>query len=120
MLAVGRTARRLLSQRVVQQAVCATCSWQAYSQATSLFPPSPPPLQPRHPLQRESCAEALRQLFAQAMPKLLQHSLDPLSSCARSVVAEFGRQVRGAGLAVVDLPVVSQASATSGLPAPPG
>lgn len=50
---------------------------------------------PACPVQREACADALRQLFAQAMPKLLQHSLDPLSSCARSVVAEFGRQVRG-------------------------
>ncbi|KAL4436668.1 hypothetical protein ABPG75_003807 [Micractinium tetrahymenae] len=49
--------------------------------------------------QREACAEAVRQLFSQAMPKLLQHSLDPLSSCARSVVAEFGRQARMLGFA---------------------
>lgn len=49
--------------------------------------------------QRLACADAVRQLFSQAMPKLLQHSLDPLTSCARSVVAEFGRQARMLGFA---------------------
>lgn len=45
-------------------------------------------------LQREACADAVRALFSGPMPHLLRHALDPLSSCARSVVAEFGRQVR--------------------------
>jgi len=38
------------------------------------------------------CAQDIEHLFAEAMPRLLTHSLDPLSSCARSVVLEFGRQ----------------------------
>jgi len=40
----------------------------------------------------KACAEGIEHLFAEAMPRLLSHSLDPLSSCARSVVLEFGRQ----------------------------
>jgi RNA polymerase I-specific transcription initiation factor RRN3 len=40
----------------------------------------------------KACAEGIEHLFIEAMPRLLTHSLDPLSSCARSVVLEFGRQ----------------------------
>lgn len=40
----------------------------------------------------KACAEGIEHLFAEVMPRLLTHSLDPLSSCARSVVLEFGRQ----------------------------
>ena len=54
------------------------------------LPPPAPLLAP----QREACADAVRALFSGPMPHLLRHALDPLSSCARSVVAEFGRQVR--------------------------
>ncbi|PRW34096.1 RNA polymerase I-specific transcription initiation factor RRN3-like [Chlorella sorokiniana] len=49
--------------------------------------------------QREACADAVRALFSGPMPHLLRHALDPLSSCARSVVAEFGRQARMLGFA---------------------
>lgn len=59
-------------------------------------PPTPTPLGLP---QREACADAVRALFAGPMPHLLQHSLDPLSGCARSVVAEFGRQARALGFA---------------------
>jgi RNA polymerase I-specific transcription initiation factor RRN3 len=40
----------------------------------------------------KACAQGIEHLFVEAMPRLLTHSLDPLSSCARSVVLEFGRQ----------------------------
>ena len=62
-------------------------------------PPLEPPLLPH--LQQhhhstddvlEGCAKAIKMLFIDSMPKLLTHALDPLSSCARSVVLEFGRQ----------------------------
>ncbi|KAI3426053.1 hypothetical protein D9Q98_008021 [Chlorella vulgaris] len=47
---------------------------------------------------REACAKAVRQLFSAVMPQLLQHrSLNALGGCARSVVAEFGRQLRVQG-----------------------
>ena len=49
-----------------------------------------------HEQQREACVAAVRELF-EAMPRLLAHRLDPLGSCARSVVAEFGRQARQLG-----------------------
>lgn len=45
----------------------------------------------------QACAHGIEQLFADVMPRLLSHSLDPLSSCARSVVLEFGRQAGALG-----------------------
>ncbi len=43
--------------------------------------------------QREACAAAVQSLVCSCMPRLVSHSLDPLSSCAKSVVLEFARQV---------------------------
>eukprot|EP00887_Chlorella_sp_A99_P008082 scaffold12.g8082.t1 len=48
---------------------------------------------------RAACAAAVRALFADVMPALLTHRLDPLGSIARSVVAEFARQARRVGFA---------------------
>lgn len=45
----------------------------------------------------EACAVALNGIFIDVMPRLLSHSLDPLSSCAYSVVIEFGRQAGSLG-----------------------
>ena len=45
----------------------------------------------------QACAKGIEQLFIEVMPRLLTHSLDPLSSCARSVVLEFGRQAGALG-----------------------
>jgi len=46
---------------------------------------------------KEICARSVHRLFRDVMPKLLTHSLDPLSSCAKSVVIEFGRQANTLG-----------------------
>ena len=43
--------------------------------------------------QRETCAAAVQALVSSCMPRLVSHPLDPLSSCAKSVVLEFARQV---------------------------
>ena len=46
---------------------------------------------------KEKCAESLHKLFIDTIPVLLKHKLDPLSSCARSVVSEFMRQASNLG-----------------------
>lgn len=46
---------------------------------------------------KDVCARSVHRLFRDVMPKLLTHSLDPLSSCAKSVVLEFARQAKSLG-----------------------
>ena len=46
---------------------------------------------------KDICARSVHRLFRDVMPKLLTHTLDPLSSCAKSVVIEFGRQAKTLG-----------------------
>eukprot|EP00204_Picochlorum_oklahomense_P001235 CAMPEP_0118808542 /NCGR_PEP_ID=MMETSP1161-20130426/36035_1 /TAXON_ID=249345 /ORGANISM="Picochlorum oklahomensis, Strain CCMP2329" /LENGTH=754 /DNA_ID=CAMNT_0006737935 /DNA_START=101 /DNA_END=2365 /DNA_ORIENTATION=- len=46
---------------------------------------------------REKCVGSIHRLFNDVIPNILNHSLDPLSSCARSVVTEFARQVQSLG-----------------------
>ena len=45
----------------------------------------------------DACSQAIERMFRETMPRLLTHPLDPLSSCARSVVIEFGRQAGALG-----------------------
>ena len=38
------------------------------------------------------CAHSMQRILSEMLPTLLSHQLNPLSSCTRSVVVEFGRQ----------------------------
>lgn len=50
---------------------------------------------------KEQCAGVIHRLFVEVMPNILQHPLDPLSSCAKSVVTEFSRQAQSLGYAEI-------------------
>lgn len=72
----------------------------------------------------EACAQAVQGIFSEVMPKLLTHTLDPLSSCARSVVVEFGRQAGALGhpqlaAAVRDWELRRGAAGAAGAPSRP-
>lgn len=40
----------------------------------------------------EGCANTLNKILTDTLPVLISHPVDPLSSCTRSVIVEFGRQ----------------------------
>ena len=46
---------------------------------------------------KDKCAGSVHRLFTDVLPSLLTHQLDPLSSCAKSVVYEFCRQAKFLG-----------------------